>query len=396
MFTIHLPPTTMSHRILLILSLSFNLACGQEGATRQDDTTQPEDAIRQDLFISGTDGYHTYRIPALEITTKGTVLAFCEGRKNSKEDTGDIDLLLKRSEDNGRSWSGATIVYEVGGDAEITIGNPCPIVDRQTGRIHLLFVQDYHQLFSTYSDDDGLTWSTPREHTAILDEWDYPLVLIATGPGHGIQLSSGRLVAPVWICDREREDRYENTTKDRIRSGMIYSDDHGQTWQTGGLVPAEIAMLHEATIVERKDGSLLTNMRTRASGYRAVATSTDQGLSWTAPKLDQQLPDPTCQGSLVRLNEEEILFSNPAVSSTKVSNLGASRRKLTLRLSADGGKTWPHERIVTEGPSAYSDLAVTSNEEILCLFENGEENYRAKISLIIADRDWLLSGTENE
>ncbi len=386
---------TMYYRTLLILFLSFSLACGQEEASRQDDTTQPEDAIRQDLFVSGTDGYHTYRIPALEITTKGTVLAFCEGRKNSKEDTGDIDLLLKRSEDNGRSWSEATIVHEVGGDAEITIGNPCPIVDRQTGRIHLLFVQDYHQLFSTYSDDDGLTWSAPREHTAILDAWDYPLVLIATGPGHGIQLSSGRLVAPVWICDREREDRYENTTKDRIRSGMIYSNDNGQTWQTGGLVPAEIAMLHEATIVERKDGSLLINMRARAAGYRAVATSTDEGLSWTTPVLDRQLPDPTVQGSLIRLNEKEILFSNPAVHSSKDFD-GASRRNLTLRLSADGGKHWTHARTITEGPSAYSDLAVTSNGEILCLFENGKENYRAKISLIITDRDWLLSGTENE
>ena len=384
----------MFDRALFFVFMSYNLACGQEGATRQDDTTRQDDAIRQDLFVSGTNGYHTYRIPALEITTKGTVLAFCEGRKNDQEDTGDIDLLLKRSEDNGHSWSEATIVYEVGGDAEITIGNPCPIVDRQTGRIHLLFVQDYHQLFSTYSDDDGLTWSTPREHTAILDEWDYPLVLIATGPGHGIQLSSGRLVAPVWICDRERKDRYENTTKDRIRSGMIYSDDHGQTWQTGGLVPAEIAMLHEATIVERQDGSLLINMRARAAGYRAVATSTDQGLSWTEPELDKQLPDPTCQGSLVRLNEEEILFSNPAVSAAQGVS-GSTRHNLTLRLSADGGKTWPHERVITEGPSAYSDLAVTSNGEILCLYENGRENYRAKLSLIIADRAWLLSGEAN-
>ena len=230
-----------------------------------------------------------YRIPALEITTKGTVLAFCEGRKNSKEDTGDIDLLLKRSEDNGRSWSEATIVYEVGGDAEVTIGNPCPIVDRQTGRIHLLFVQDYHQLFSTYSDDEGLTWSTPREHTAILDAWDYPLVLIATGPGHGIQLSSGRLVAPVWICDRERKDRYENTTKDRIRSGMIYSDDHGQTWQREGWCPLKspcctrLPLWKEKTVFAHQYAD--ARIRLSRGGHQH-----DQGLSWTAPKLDQHCP----------------------------------------------------------------------------------------------------------
>ncbi len=160
-------------------------------------------------------------------------------------------------------------------------------------------------------------------------------------------------------------------------------------------MPAEIAMLHEATIVEREDGSLLINMRARGAGYRAMATSTDGGLTWSDPVLDKQLPDPTVQGSLVRLNEEEILFSNPAVTSAKDFD-GASRRNLTLRLSADGGQTWPHERVITEGPSAYSDLAVSSDGKILCLYENGRENYRAKISILIADRAWLLSGTTNE
>ncbi len=373
----------MLYRISFFICAFFNIAFGQD------------EAIRQDLFVGETNGYHTYRIPALAVTATGAVLAFCEGRKNSHEDTGDIDLLLKRSEDNGHTWSEATVVYEVGGDADITIGNPCPIVDRQTGRVHLLFVQDYHQLFSVYSDDDGLTWSAPREHTAILQHFDYPLVLIATGPGHGLQMTHGRLVAPVWICDRERKDRYENTTKDRIRSGIIYSDDHGQTWHTGGLVPAEIAMLHEATVVERKDGSLLINMRAREAGYRAVATSTDGGLSWTDPVLDQQLPDPTCQGSMIRLNEGEILFSNPAVNSVDTGNLGASRRKLTLRLSTDGGRTWPYGRVVTEGLAGYSDLAITDKGKILCLYENGRENYRQKISTILVDRTWLLSDAAN-
>ncbi len=367
-------------RILCLLSLAGHTVFGQT------------DTNRQDLFVGGTDGYRAYRIPAMVVTTKGTVLAFCEGRKMASGDTGDIDLLLKRSRDGGKTWSKASVVYEEGGDAEITIGNPCPIVDRRTGRVQLLFVRDYHQLFSTHSDDDGLTWSAPEEHTAILKGFDYPVVLIATGPVHGLQTSAGRLIAPVWICDREREDRYVNPTKDRIRAGTIYSDDHGETWQTGGLVPAEIAMLHECTVVERKDGSLLLNMRARNAGYRAIATSPDGGLSWSSPALDKQLPDPTCQGSLIRLNEDEILFSNPAVSSKDDSKMSATRRNLTLRLSADGGRTWPHERVLNEGFAGYSDLAVTERGKIFCLFENGSENYHQKISLMIVDRDWLTSG----
>ncbi len=371
-------------RIFCLLGLTVHIVFGQA------------DPNRQDLFVGGTDGYRAYRIPALVVTNKGTVLAFCEGRKMASGDTGDIDLLLKRSRDGGKTWSKASLVYEEGGDAEITIGNPCPIVDRRTGRIHLLYVRDYHQLFSTYSDDDGLTWSAPEEHTAILKGFDYPVVLIATGPVHGIQTSNGRLIAPVWICDRERKDRYVNPTKDRIRAGTIYSDDGGKTWQTGGLVPAEIAMLHECTVVERKDGSLLLNMRARNAGYRAVATSSDGGLSWSNPVLDRQLPDPTCQGALVSLNEEEILFSNPAVSSKDDSKMSATRRNLTLRLSADGGRTWSHGRVVDEGFAGYSDLAVTERGKILCLFENGSENYHQKISLMIVDREWLTSGDERK
>ncbi len=351
-----------------------------------------QEAARQDIFVGGTGGYHTYRIPALAVMPTGTVLAFCEGRKTSSEDTGDIDLLVKRSEDDGQSWSESALVYEEGGDAEITFGNPCPIIDRRTGRIHLLFVREYHQLFSTHSDDDGLTWSVPEEHTSVLKQFDYPVVLIATGPGHGLQTSDGRLIAPVWICDRERKDRYVNPTKDRIRAGIIYSDDNGQTWRAGGLVPAEIAMLHECTAVERQDGSLILNMRARDAGYRAVATSADGGLSWSKPMLDEQLPDPTCQGSLIRLNEKEILFSNPAVGVTSAKSFSGGRRKLTLRLSADGGRTWPHGRVIDDGPSGYSDLAVTEQGKILCLFENGNENYRQKISLVVVDRAWLLSG----
>ena len=250
-------------------------------------------------------------------------------------------------------------------------------------------MEDYHRLFSVYSDDEGQTWSTPQERTDILSQWDYPTVLIATGPGHGLKLSTGRLVAPVWICDRERADRYKNTTKDRIRAGMIYSDDQGQSWQTGGLVPAEIAMLHESTIAEREDGSLLINMRSRSAGYRAVATSTDGGLSWSEPELDKQLPDPTVQGSLIQFSGDTLLFSNPAVHTPSEVH-SSNRTNLTLRMSTDGGKHWSHARTITEGPSGYSDLAVGLQSNIICLYENGAENYRAKISFIAVDKAWLL------
>ena len=124
------------------------------------------------LWRSGRDGYHTYRIPALAVTTAGTALAFCEGRRNSRHDHGEIDLLVRRSTDNGDSWSEPRLVVAGSGQ---TAGNPAPVVDRMTGRIWLPFVRNdplgtvervvrresWRHPYMTFSDDDGRTWAEP-------------------------------------------------------------------------------------------------------------------------------------------------------------------------------------------------------------------------------------------
>jgi len=350
---------------------------------------QGEDTVifRRDVFISGQDGYHTYRIPAMVVTNTGTVLAFCEGRKSNAGDVGDIDLLLKRSEDDGRNWSKQMVVHEEGGNAPVTIGNPCPIVEDESDRIHLLFTRNNKRLFYTKSVDDGLTWASPKEFTSILKGFDYPLVRIATGPVHGIQMRNGRLIAPVWVCDRERKDRDENPANNRYQSGIIYSDDQGETWMTGALVRPDLPRLNECTLVEKIDNSLLLNMRAYRAGYRAVVTSTDGGATWLKPVLDKNLPGPTCQGSMIRLDEQAILFLNPA---------SEERENLTLRMSTDEGQNWAYARVVNQSLAAYSDLAVTKNSEILCLFENGTEKYHEKISLVKVSRNWLAGSKKVE
>jgi len=337
-----------------------------------------------DLFVGGRDGYHTYRIPAMVVTGQGTVLAFCEGRRTSVRDQGDIDLLLKRSEDGGQTWSRQKIVHEEGGDAEITIGNPCPIVDRD-GTIHLLFSRDNKRLFHTHSTDDGRTWKPPTEHTAILNELDYPFVRLGTGPVHGIQLRSGRLVAPIWLCDRELQDRAKELTPGRYRSGAIISDDAGRTWKAAGLVRPELDRLNECAVLERLDGSLLMNMRAHQGGYRGICESSDGGLTWSSPVLDRNLPCPACQASLLRLPPREVLFVNPASD---------ERLNLTVRLSNDDGKSWAHARTIYPGPSGYSDLAVTRDGVILCLYEGGEKAYYEKIAVARFNRAWLLQSPE--
>jgi sialidase-1 len=348
---------------------------------------------QQDVFVGGTEGYHTYRIPALVVSKQGTLLAFCEGRKLHTGDSGDIDLLLKRSADQGKTWTERQIVWN---DRHHTCGNPCPVVDQQTGAIWLLLTwnrgddtehqiisqtsKDSRRVFVCHSDDDGATWSQPKDITADVKRpnWTW----YATGPGNGIQLTrsphNGRLAIP---CDH-----IEATTR-KAFSHVIYSDDHGRSWQLGGTCPN--SGTNECAVVELADGRLMLNMRNYETGKkgRAVCFSRDGGATWGDRSYDQTLVEPICQASILRLRwpdqggASRILFSNPA---------SAQREKMTIRLSNDEGKTWPAATMVHAGPAAYSCLAALPDGSIGCLYERGDANPYQRITLAILDADALI------
>jgi len=333
-----------------------------------------------DVFTGGVDGYHTYRIPALVVSNQGTALAFCEARKDSPSDQGNIDLVLRRSTDGGLTWGPMQLVHEVGGNAPITIGNPAPIVTRNNNTVHLLFTQDNRRLFYTQSADDGLTWAVPIEHTDALKMVDFPWVRIATGPVHGIQRQDDSLLVTMWFCDAE-----PHAKEKRYRAGVLLGDTSGTHWRAGGLVAESIPRLNECTVLERRDGALYLNMRAYKAGYRAISESTDGGRTWSEPTLDKQLPDPTCQGSALRLKGGPVLFANiPA----------EARENISLRVSRDEGKAWSPPRRLEEGPSAYSDLAECADGTILCLYERGTSRYNEKITLARIHPDWLTANED--
>jgi sialidase-1 len=313
------------------------------------------------------------------------VLAFCEGRKNGSSDSGDIDLLLRRSLDGGKSWLAPQVVWD---DGENTCGNPCPVVERGSGVVWLLLTGNLRgdteekiveersggtrTVWVARSSDDGASWSKPIEITAQVkrSEWTW----YATGPGVGIQLKSGRLVIP---CD------YQSDLGKTRGSHVIYSDDRGTSWKLGGVVGPEC---NESQVVERADGSLLLNVRSfRGNHLRLVATSSDGGLNWSKPAEDPALIEPVCQASILRVPgpEERILFSNPA---------SRRRENMTVRLSEDGGRTWPVARFLHRGPSAYSCLAVLPGGEAACLYERGRERPYETISLARFPLSWLAKG----
>lgn len=347
---------------------------------------EPVGPVSTEVYLSGTEGYHTFRIPAVITTKKGTLLAFAEGRKGGGADSGDIDTVLKRSRDGGKTWSPLQVVLDEGTN---TLGNPCPVVDQKTGTIWLLFTRNLgedtekeirsgtskasRECWVTHSTDDGHTWSKPVDITATTKAADW--TWYATGPGIGIQLRSGRLLIP---CDHAVRGT------DMLRSHVIYSDDHGATWKRGGVVGD---YTNECQAAELADGTVMINMRSyHRKNRRAIATSRDGGETWSEIKLDPALIEPVCQAGLLRYprdkksKENLLLFSNPA--STK-------REKLTVRLSPDGGATWPYSRVLHAGPAAYSCLTPLPRGEAGCLYERGETSPYSRITFTRFSLDWL-------
>jgi len=351
---------------------------------------------QQDLFVSGEGGYARYRIPALAVTVEGTVLAFCEARQFTGRDSDQIDLFLRRSFDGGRTFGAVQVVAT---QRDWVCGNPAPVVDADTGTVWLLFCKNHRHgdetmicqgraprtVWVTHSNDDGATWSEPREITDQVKpgRWSW----YATGPGHGVQLSSGRLLIP---CDHivlERGNR-----QDPHHSHVVYSDDHGQTWHVGGVASPGT---NECTAFEDAQGRLCLNCRNQyyllePGNYRAVAWSSDGGLTFTPVVHDAALLEPVCQASTCRLDvvgsgSSRVLFSNPA---------SRTRDRLTVRLSYDEGQTWPLARLLHAGPSAYSDLCVTGEGWILCLYERGREGPYETISLARFNLEWLSHGAD--
>ncbi len=308
---------------------------------RAEKHEQPGEQV--DVFSRGKGDYHTYRIPALEQTKNGTLLAFCEGRRYSGSDSGSIDLLVKRSTDGGRTWEEPIVVHSEPGN--ITIGNPVPIYDRGRNRTVLVFCRNNDRVFVTSSRDDGLTWETPWEITADvkLPDWSW----YATGPCHGLLTEAGRMIVPA-----------NHGTK----AHTIYSDDYGQTWQLGGIMGG---YGNEVSAAEASDGRILLNSRNSSSQFfRRAAISADGGETWQASQDRRDLVEPTCQGNMrnVRLEngEELVLFSNPA---------SVRRERLTVRISDNDGTTWSEGRLLYGGSAAYSDLCYLGDGWVGCLYE---------------------------
>lgn len=375
------------------------VALGLLALIAQGFSAEPQLA-QSDVFPAGMHGVALYRIPGVVVTPTGTVLAYCEARITSGSDWGEIEIHLRRSTDGGTTWEAAQHIAHLGqrmegnprkaseGEHEQTVNNPVAIVDHKTGAIEFLYCVNYARCFSMRSTDDGRSWSRPVEITAAFEPFrkHYNWQVIATGPGHGVQLSSGRLVVPIWLAYGKTGDHKPSA------SATIYSDDHGKTWQAGDIaVPnqGEFGDPNETMLTALSDGRVMLVSRSVSRPNRKLITiSSDGATDWSVPVFHDQLWEPVCMASIVSHPRAPgtLLFSNPHSlardeDGNEIPAGRGARRNLSIKLSRDDGNNWPVSKTLAPGPSAYSDLAVLPDGQIICLYEGEKAIVCARFNL---------------
>lgn len=338
-----------------------------------------KDVLQQvDLWKQGDDGVHTYRIPALLETRKGTLLAVVDARyENSRDLPGRIALVMRTSRDKGKTWSAVRVIRKVeqGG-----VGDASLLLDRKTGRVWCFHAYgppgigfptakpgertgaNTLQSHAMYSDDDGETWSQAVDLTPQIKDpaWE---AMFPTSGTH-FQTSKGRYVVPMVVRGGDKV----------VRAHNAYSDDGGKTWKMGAAIGDKT---DESKAVELAGGTVLQNMRNGAR--RAVARSTDGGVTFGPVTHDEALLDPSCNAGIVRAGKR-LIFTNAA---------SARRERLTVRVSEDGGISWPRGRVLHAGPAAYSTVIVLKDGSVGVLYERGETSSVERITFARFAVSWV-------
>ena len=363
------------HLLFVVSSVQAQFA-GGDGSQANPYQIETVEQLQQIRYQKGEGGYTAFRIPGLVVSNQGTLIAISEARYATwQDDLAEDDIAVKRSEDGGKTWGPLIIAAS---DGRNTLNDPVPVV-LPSGRILIMYnwnepvdksQRGTREIYLIHSDDDGKTWSEPRNITSMVykDHWGW----YGTGPGHGIVLEQepyqGRVIIPAM----------HNPAGARGTSHILYSDDDGETWHIGAITPGE--RRGESTAVELSNGHVMLNSRDHndevgGPPYRYVAISDDGGESFYTSYYDSTLIEPAAMGSILKhsVNPEtgkyNILFSNPHSTERGVRVCG------TLKLSEDDGATWsrmmrysdPYPRF-----SSYSDITVINEEgDIGILFETG-------------------------
>jgi len=379
----------MKYRFVLsLLILTGFISCKQESPVQ--------------VFVSGTEGHKSYRIPAIIGLPDGTLLAFAEGRVKGSDDFGDVNIVLKRSSDNGRTWGEMSTIVDYD---SLQAGNPAPVADLTDpdfpdGRIFLFYNtgnnhegevrkgNGYREVWYKTSADGGISWSeavniTQQVHRPLKpdvnpqynfsEDWRS----YANTPGHAMQFSEGRYKGRIVIAANHSTGEPNDNWED-YASHTFFTNDHGKTFRLGQTLT--VPGSNEATAAEISGDRLMLNARNQKGDIKAriVAISNDGGEAWDNFFFDNMLPDPVCEGTILNIGYHSgkavLAFCNAADT--------VYRNNLTLRISYDDGVSWPVTVPVDKSNNpakqkdftAYSDIVRIGTDEIGILYER--DNYK--------------------
>lgn len=331
------------------------------------------------LNVDKEHGIQWHFVYGLAEANDASILCFAEGRIGRKDDEAH-HIALRRSTDKGKTWQDTQIIVE-SKDGE-SFANPTPVVDRKSGKIILFYANNIHnarsELYYISSTDHGITWSTPTEVTSLFDSDPIGRPFHLPGPGHGIQLKDGRLMLQVW--HRFSVDLPVN--KRQYGVSVIYSDDQGSTWKSGGFVPQHTDFpSNESRLAELSNGTILLDARYATSGvhHRIQYTSNDKGLTWSPPSFGTLPAFTAVDASLskFKIKRETLLMATRPADTT-------GRKDLTISISADEGKTWPYSKLIFKGAADYSDAIQLSDGSIFVLYGRGNPRYVASANFNLA------------
>lgn len=337
-----------------------------------------------EIWSKDRSEYARHRIPGMTVTSRGTLLVYNEARTEGG-DWARMDIFLQRSVDCGRTF-GERVYLAKGTEKNPTVNNPVVMEDKN-GVLHFLYCEDYAirgaRVLHRASRDDGLTWSEPEDITyATLPHYRNAFAL---GPGHGICTEDGTLVVPIWMVPKCYE--VEETSHVPSCISTLYSRDYGASWQLGEILiqGEETPSPSETEITPTGDGRIYLNARVNAR-YRAVAYSRNGYAGWTPLTPDRALVDPICFGSTVTYDHggtRAILFAN--------CDCTDARRNVTVRMSRDGGVTFPVSRVIDAERGGYVESAVDNVRGLVYVLY--ETDWGKTDRLAVFDLDYVENGT---
>lgn len=384
------------------------------------------------IWTKGENGIPSHFVYGLTLTPKGTLLAFTEARLTPRDDD-PHHLVLKRSTDQGATWSNDLMIERADGTYWRSQGienrlecwtNPAALVERETGHIFIFYavnegivtgssnMQRYTRNFYRFSRDEGLTWSDRVDITDLLNATEdgrpnkdtegnwrvdvngFPCDFLGRafhmpGPGHGLQLKSGRLLMQFWnrTALGTADGKAIPSSERAYGLRLLYSDDQGRSWKTGPAFGHE-GSYTESRLVQFNDGELYLNARTSHahSSQRGILRGTTDGLQWTEEGLDQAMPryTPVDSGLLhvFHKGKEWLLLSHPRDPKR--------RRELTLSGSSDRGKTWAFHKVVHNEGANYSDLVAFPDGTIGLLYAHGPSAHQGfDVKFLRFNAAWL-------